>query len=123
MVVARDGCRTRWLSDAMVVARNVLSQGIGCRKELVVARNWLSQGIGCLKEFVVARIGSRTNWLSLAMFVPRDVCRKELVVARNWLSQGIGCRMELVVARRVIMEFNVAAGIFHPFATIKTIII
>ena len=67
---------------------------------MLVARNWLSKGIGCHKELVVTR-----NWLSHAMVVARDACskrclsqgigsrkekgsHKELKVARNWWSQG-----------------------------------
>ena len=80
MVVARDGCSKR-----------CLSQGIGSRKEKgsrkellvarkkVVARNCWSQGIGGRKEgIVVAR---------KELVVARKelvVARKKLVVARNW---------------------------------------
>ena len=76
LVVPRDGCRTRWLSHAMVVASDA------CRKELVVARNWWSQGIGGRKE----GIGGRKEGIG---------GRKE----QNWWSQGIGSRKELVLAR------------------------
>ena len=71
-----------WLSHAMVVPRDgcskrCLSQGIGSRKkkgsrkELLVARNCWSQGTGGRKE----GIGGRKEEIG---------GRKELVVARNW---------------------------------------
>ena len=109
LVVSRNwlsrgiGCRTRWLSHAMVVARNWLSRGIGCREELVVARNWMSPGIGCSKELVVAR-----NWLSQGIG-----CRT------RWLSDGIGCRSNCLEhgIRRNPVNLNLQDPFIHRHRT------
>ena len=89
MVVARDGCSKRCLSQGIGSRKEK-----GSRKELVVARNWWSQGRNCgRKEGIGGRKegnGGRKEGIG---------GRNELVVARNWFSRGIGCREELVVAR------------------------
>ena len=100
LVVARDGCRTRWLSHAMVVARD------GCLEELVVAWNWLSPGIGCRQELVVAR-----NWLSQGIG-----CRT------RWLSDGIGCRSNCLEhgIRRNPVNLNLQDRFIHRHRTQPT---
>ena len=74
MVVARDGCRKRCLSQGIGSRKEK-----GSRKELLVARNWWSQGRNCGRKEGTGGRKERTGGRK-----ERTGGRKELVVARNW---------------------------------------